>query len=223
MLEDLLKTELYSTQIPGIGVFRYKLLSIKEYRKVSSLRRSGIFFPDQLEEEVFKYCYIGNTGLLPAEMPAGITVSLGKLILFMSGDCDTKTIVRDISSFRKKNPPDTLHEYMRAVVTTAFPMYSLEDIDSWTRIEFIEKFSISENVLRKKQSDYEFLDLSKIGKQPKKKKKASHGIDFAAENAAMMKNQNPMDVQDAYQSIHDQQKNSKLSKDQARNLDKRRR
>lgn len=223
MLEGLLKTDLYSTQIPGIGVFRYKLLSIKEYRKIVSLRASGIFMPDELEEEVFKYCYVGNTGLLPEVIPAGITVSLGKLILYLSGDCDTKTIVLDIDSFRKKNPPDTLHEYMRAVVITAFPMYSLEDIDSWTRIEFIEKFSISENVLRKKQGDYEFLDLTKIGKEPKKKKKTSHGIDFAAENAAIMKNQNPMDLEDAYQNIANQKKNSNLTKDQARQLDSRRR
>lgn len=223
MLESLLKTDLYSTEIPGIGVFRYKLLSIKEYRKIVSLRASGIFLPNELEEQVFKYCFVGNTGLLPESLPAGITVSLGRVILFLSGDCDTNTIISDINSFRRKNPPDTLHEYMRAVVTTAFPMYSLEDIESWTRIEFIEKFSISENVLKKKQSEYEFLDLSKIGKQPKKKKKTSHGIDFAAENAAIMKNQNPMDVEDAYQNIANQKKSSALTKDQARRLDSRRR
>lgn len=223
MLESLLKTDLYSTQIPGIGVFRYKLLSIKEYRKIVSLRSSGIFLPNELEEQVFKYCYVGNTGLLPESLHAGITVSLGKLILFLSGDCDTKTIISDISSFRRKNPPDTLHEYMRAVIVTAFPMYSLEDIESWTRVEFIEKFSISENVLKKKQSDYELLDLSKVGKQPKKKNKPSHGIDFAAENAAIMKNQNPMDVEDAYNNIADSKKSSNLTKGQARKLDSRRR
>lgn len=222
MFKDLLDKDLYSTKIPGIGTFRYRILTIKEYRKISSLRNSGAFLPHELEEEVFKFCYVGVTGMLADEMPAGITVSLGKLILHMSGDCDTQTIVKDIAHFRKKNPADTLHEYMRAVVTTALPMYSLEDIDSWSRLEFLEKFSISENLLKKKDPNYEFLDLSKIGQQPKKKKKQSHGIDFAAENAAIMKNQNPMDVEEAYNKINESNP-SKLSREQARQLDQRRR
>ena len=56
------------------------------------------------------------------------------------------------------------------------------------------------------------MDLSKVGQEPKKQKKG-HGIDFAAENAAIMRNQNPMDVEEAMNS---------LSVEQARKLDRRR-
>lgn len=211
-LGELLSSDHYMVNWPGIGQFTFRLLTLREFRKISVLRSTGYFFLDELEEKVFDMCYTGKSFLLPDDMVAGVCISIGRLILHMSGDCDTKSIINDISLSRNRNPADTLHEYMRAVVIAAFPCYSLEDIEGWSRVEFVRRFSISENVLKKKDANYEFLDLSKIGKEPKKKKEA-HGIDFAAENAAMMRNQNPMDVQETM---------DKLSVEQARKLDRRR-
>ena len=212
ILSELLDGDHYLVNWPGIGQFTFRLLTLREYQKISVLRSSGYFFLDELEQQVFDMCYIGNSALLSADMVAGVHISIGRLILYMSGDCDTKTIINDISLERKRNPPDTLHEYMRAVVIAAFPCYSLEEIESWSRVEFIKRFCISENVLKKKDANYEFLDLSKIGKEAKPKKQ-SHGIDFAAENAAIMRNQNPMDVEETM---------NKLSLEQAKKLDSRR-
>ena len=101
---------------------------------------------------------------------------------------------------------------MRAVIISAIPSYTLEEIESWDRLEFIRKFTISENILKKKDDSYELLDLSKIGKQEKKEERKE--INFAAENAAIMKTQNAFDVEEAF---------DKIDKNQARALDRRRR
>jgi len=139
------------------------------------------------------------------DMIAGVPISIGGLILWLSGDCDTDNIIKDITVARKQHPADTLHEYMRAVIITAFPTYNLDDIESWDRLEFIRKFVISENILKKKEESYECLDLSKIGQEPKSKKDLNKPIDFAAENAAIRRNQNPMDIEDARNSISERE------------------
>lgn len=215
MLETYLKkeTQVYTTVVPGVGEFSYRLLTIQEYKRLDVLRRVRPFNKWELEEEVFSYCYLGKTSLLNEEIPAGASVSIGKLILWLSGDCDTTGVVKDIAISRKLNPPDTLHEYMRAVILSAFPSYKLEDIENWNRLEFIRKFTVSENILKKKDESYDFLDLSKIGNQKEKTKDLNKPIDFAAENAAIMKSQNAMDVQETL---------DKIDKGQARALDRRR-
>ena len=208
------ETQVYTTVVPGVGEFSFRLLTIQEYKRLNVLRNVRDFSKWELEEEVFSYCYLGKASLLNESLPAGASISIGRLILWLSGDCDTQGVVKDIAISRKLNPADTLHEYMRAVILSAFPSYKLEDIESWNRLEFIRKFTISENILRKKDESYEFLDLTKIGQQPKKEKDVNKPIDFAAENAAIMKNQNRLDVEDTL---------NKINQDQARALDSRRR
>ena len=213
MLKTFLENNqnIYTTSIPGYGNYSFRLLSLKEYKRIGLLRDVYDFLSWELEEEVFSYCYVGDKDSLPLNLPAGITVSIGKLILKLSGDSGTNDIIRDIAISRKKNPTDTLHEYMRAVIISAIPSYSLEQIESWDRLEFIRKFTICENILKKKDENYELLDLTKIGKE--KKKKENKQIDFAAENAAILKSQNAFDIEEAYE---------KIDKNQARALDRRR-
>ena len=208
------ETQVYTTVIPGVGEFSYRLLTIQEYKRLNVLRNVRPFYKWELEEEVFSYCYLGKASLLNESIPAGASISIGKLILWLSGDCDTIAVAKDIAISRKLNPANTLHEYMRAVILSAFPSYKLEDIESWNRLEFIRKFTVSENILKKKDESYEFLDLNKIGKSEEKKKESTKPIDFAAENAAIMKSQNRMDVEETL---------DKLNQNQARALDRRRR
>jgi hypothetical protein len=203
----------YTTLIPQVGEFSFRLLTLQEFKRISILRNNSFFSKWELEEEVFAYCYLGKSSFLKDNLPAGITISIGSLILWLSGDCDTSSIVRDIQVSRKLNPVNTLHEYMRAVILSAFPAYTLEDIEAWDRLEFVRKFTISENTLKKKDEAYEFLDLSLVGKPEKTKKKDEQKIDFAAENAAIMKSQGRWEVEEALE---------KIDKTQAKMLDRRR-
>ena len=99
-LED--KSNIYTTSIPGYGTYSFRLLSLKEYKRVVLLKGMYGFLTWELEEEVFSYCYVGDSNSLPPNLPAGIPVSIGKLILKLSGDSSTNDIIQDIAVSRSK-------------------------------------------------------------------------------------------------------------------------
>ena len=172
---------LYQTIIPEYDLtFSYRLLSLKEYKVFRSLRDGGILPPSLIADRVFERCFIGNVAILSDSLPAGITESIGSLILYLSGDCDDQTLREDIYIARALHPKDTVYEYMRAVIVSIFP-YKIEDIESWCRPQFIRNFAIAENIFSKQNPEYELLDLSEIKSAEElaeqQKKSTNHNID----------------------------------------------
>lgn len=177
--------KIYKTWIPGCEIsFSYRLLSLREYRVFKGLRDAGLGTPYSIAEKVFERCFIGEAALIPNDIPAGLTISIGQLILYLSGDCDDLTLKEDINKLRKLNPSNTVFEHMRAVICTAFS-YKIEDIESWTRPEFLKKFIIAENILSKRNPDFVQLSLDSIKTQEELDMQANtkvSNIDFKKEN-----------------------------------------
>ena len=206
---------LYQTWFPNEDIkLSYRLLSIHEYKVFRSLREAGVYSEFELWEEVFDRCFIGKTSLLSENISAGLTLSVGRLILYLSGDCDQETLKQDLGALRMSHPPDSVFEYMRSVIMTVFS-YKIEEMESWARPTFLRNFTIAENVLSKQNPDYERLDLSQIKTveevmQERSGNKTDHGIDFAADNRAIRKAMGPLDIEEAQQG--------KLSRGQLRKL-----
>ena len=171
-------------------VLYFRMLSLKEYEKLSTLRSDGILHEWLFYEEVFKYSYLNDYDMLPDDMPAGFSISIGELIMYLSGDCDKETILMDIDSARVENPANSLLEYMRTVIFTVFKSYTLEDLTSWDRKKFIKIFTIAENILTKQREDFKRLDLKDLEKSMNKKSSENPNgpIDFEAENKAIRQN-----------------------------------
>lgn len=179
--------DVYRTYFPDFDIsMSYRLLTLKEYRVYKSLRDGGLLASEIVTEMVFERCFLGDYTAIPDTIPAGITPSIGGLILWLSGDCDNETLLDDITRMRQEHPNDTVFEYMRATILTAFPSYTIDDIESWSRQKLLKSFVIAENVLGKRDPDREKLDLRKITREGDQKKPA-HGIDFAADNRAIRK------------------------------------
>lgn len=210
---------LYQTWFPNEDIkLSYRLLSIHEYKVFRSLREAGVYSEFELWDLVFERCYLGNPLLLSDNLSAGLTMSVGRLILYLSGDCDQETLKDDLAVLRRQHPSDTVFEYMRSVIMTVFS-YKVEEMESWPRPTFLRNFTIAENVLSKQNPEYEKLDLSQIKSveevMQESKKKQDHGIDFAADNRAIRKAMGPLDIEEAQQG--------KLSRGQLRKLSQMRR
>lgn len=176
---------LFQTLFPDGVLFRWRLLTLKEYRVFARLRDNGILQPMQLHSAVFDRCYLGDPNLINGNVPAGYEVSLGQLIMHLSGDPSGQE-GDEIEAARAGYASNSVHELTKRVVLLAFPSYTLEDIEEWTKPELLRKFTIAESVLVNRGIGYELLDTSKIYKQgdePKGKKGPQ--IDFAKENKAI--------------------------------------
>lgn len=127
--------------------FTFRLLTQKEYRRINALR-SG-FSEWELYETVFSICYYGDVDLLGGHHLAGYTISIGRLILWMSGDCDQdiEGFLSDIETLRTVEPSGRPVDYMAAVILKVCPGYTFADIDSWSRQELLQKYVRAENIL----------------------------------------------------------------------------
>ncbi|MBM07999.1 MAG: hypothetical protein CMF69_00245 [Magnetovibrio sp.] len=212
---------IYRTHFPDLDVsFSYRLLSLKEYKVFRSLRDGGVLNSYVLAEQIFSRCYFGNSAMLSDELPAGITASVGSLIMYLSGDCDQETLVQDLHDARILHPADTVFEYMRSAIITAFPTYQLEDLECLSRTQYLRLFTIAENIISKQNPDYERLDLSKIQNAEDSQRPQNQNIDFARENAAIQKAVGYWNSEDAEKTYRAEEK-AKLSRQQLRKLDAR--
>ena len=219
MIDEILATNgnIYQTIVPKESVsLRYRLLSLKEYNVYRSLRSGGILNLEETAMSVFERCFLGEVSFLSDNLPAGILISIGNLILWLSGDCDQHTLMEDLERHKVMNPNTTVYSYIQAAIATAFPVYSMEEMESWDREELLKKFTIAENILEKQREGYQRLKLEKVGS---KKPKTAHGIDFEKENRALRKHQNPMDIEETQSKIQEE----KLSREQLQKLNRRRR
>lgn len=171
---------LYKTAVPGAPPLVWRLLSMKEHAAFRKLLFSEAFHPYVLYGAVFERCYAGNIAFIDENLPAGIFISIGEMIMWMSGDSASHTQKEDITLARAAYPADSVHEVMKRVILLAFPSYTLEAIEEWTRPELLYKFTVAESVLVNRGIGYEPIDVRKImsAKQAAKKQ----AIDFQREN-----------------------------------------
>lgn len=216
---------IYRTDFPDANIsMSYRLLSLREYKVFKSLRDGGILPPFIVSELVFEKCYLGTASLINKEIPAGITISIGDLVMYLSGDCDSETLVQDINMARQLYPADTVFEYMRSAIITAFPTSTLDELEGLTRTQFLKRFAISENILSKQNSEYERLNLGEIKTADEvAQQKDHHNIDFDRENRAIRKNMGHWNNEEAESRYAEGQRAKNLNKRQAENLDSRRR
>lgn len=185
---------LYRTILPTGEELVWRLLTLKEYNKFVKLREAGVFLPLFLYDEVFHYCYVGNPDIINGELPAGYFNSIGQLIMLLSGDDAATDIGTQIDIARSEYPLNAVSEVMKRKILIAFPAYTPEVIDNWTKQEFFAKFTLAEAILVERgnlvvpivavdQLGYTPLDTRKI----QAKDTPTNSIDFAKENSELEK------------------------------------
>ena len=206
MIDDILEADgnIYQTIMPEEGVsFRYRLLTLKEYKVHRLLIDNQMLNERDCFMKVFERCFLGQSFLLSDDLPAGILISIGRLIMWMSGDSDGQTLIQDIDRHRAINPTESVYAYMQAAILTAMPAYTVETLENWDRERLLKVFTIAENVLEKQREGYARLTLEM--KEPGKRQKPAHGIDFEKENRAIRKHQNPMDLEQTQENLNKEQ------------------
>lgn len=171
---------LYTTTLPEGPSFTWRLLSMKEYRVFSSLRNQGIWHEYQLYGKVFDHCYVGDSRAINGNLPAGVFLSIGRLIMYLSGDC-TGEERAEIDAARAAYNQSGVLEVVKRVVLMAFP-YKPDELESWTRRKLMKIFVEAEAVLQNR-GEYQPLDTSKI--MTAEEAAAQHNkpvVDFRREN-----------------------------------------
>ena len=92
-------------------------------------------------------------------------VSTGELIYYLSSEGDKDKILFDIAKYRKRNPDNSIMQYMMSVIMMSFHSYKLKDLKLMTRNELIELFVIAENMLSKTNPNYQKLIYKKYMKK----------------------------------------------------------
>lgn len=144
--------DLYLTTLPEGQRFAYRLLTLKEYQVYAGIRANQVMHEWLLYSQVFDRCFIGNSDLLNTNLPAGVTISIGKLIMWLSGDSASSTDRDDLEAVRAADPGTSLTSYMANIVLAAFPAYTVDDIETWTRPQLFRYFNKAEQVLRLRTS-----------------------------------------------------------------------
>lgn len=217
-LSELLEgKDLYHTKFPEGWEFLWRLLTLKEYRIFSALRSSGVLAEEYIYYEVFERVYQGDPKLVNQQMPVGVICSIGRLAMWLSGDCSAVTLPDDLAKMRAEYKPSDSYEVFKRVILTALPAYKLEDLDAMNRLELLRLFVTAEEAIKARVENYQPVSFVQPKSAP-----ALAPIDFAAENAAIQKQLHPWDIADMMEDNHDAQAARKISTDVAKKLDERR-
>lgn len=182
-IDLLLESEgLYRSVFPDGVQVTFRLLTLKEYRVFRGLREGGIASPHQIASMVFSRCNLG--GELSLYTRAGIEVSIGQLILYLSGDGETELLKEEIQQARAAYPATSVVEHMKRVICLAFP-YKPEELDLLTRKNLISKFVVAEEMLVARGLEYQKLDLKQIKTGEEVARRGA--VDFAQDNASLSK------------------------------------
>lgn len=219
---------LFQTTFPDEGSFVWRLLTLKEYTRFKALKDSHAMNEFFLHTLVFERCYAGNPNTLHRDLPAGIPIAIGQCIMWLSGECELTTLVEDIAQARQYYPSDSVKEFMKRIVFTAWPSYTEEDADTWTYPQLVRKFAVAEAILVNRGVGYEPLDLRKIHGPggPKKTPGVSQLQDMKNENRELQKavgnESHPLDRGPDELARMQTQNKGRLGRKMARKLDKRR-
>ena len=192
---------LYQTHLPNGSKVTWRLLALKEFRAFQALANSGVS-EYYLYDQVFDHCYIGIASLIDSDIPVGWCMSIGKLIYNLSGGAGQ--FKEELEMARINNPQDSIDGYMKRIVLRAFPSYTFEDIEGWTRPLLLQRFVVAEQILMENGSGYEMLQLKDIltpeqkARHAKRQQKAQ-GINFGQENASLQKATNMADGKDIWE------------------------
>jgi hypothetical protein len=226
-IDQLIEIEgLFVTEFDEDRSFYWRLLSLKEYRVMRGLRESSLLHPHSVYIEVFKRCYQGNYKALNARIPVGMYVTVGEMIMYLSGDCELDTLKEDIQISRSIYPADSVIERMKHVIFTAFPGYKIQDVDEWTRPRLLRNFVLSEHLLIMRGVGYEPMKIDEIkhpGEEDTASTRPSAAIDvsklnFEQEADKARKELGVWGVQDAEEI--ERRRSSQLTTEQAAKLDK---
>lgn len=216
--------EIFRSEFPtekGSWKLEWRLLSLARYRHFHTLRAEQKIHPFLIYKKVFDECFVGDINLISSKMPLFIPVTVGNLIMHLSGDSNADTIANEIAFARNTYDPDDIIEIMKKVICIAFEHTDWDDLEEYTKYELISKFVIAESMLMYKTSgSYQPLDLSKlvradqIGSSSQTKEVEVEYIDFERENDLLVKTLDP------YELEQNGFINQKLTTEQARKLDK---
>lgn len=174
---------MYMTTLPEGPSFTWRLLTMKEYKVFSTLRDQGVYHEYEIYSRVFDRCYVGEARAINGNLPAGIFMSIGRLIMYLSGDCAGEE--RDeIEAARSQYNLVGVLEVVKRVILIAFP-YKPDELETWTRRKLMRIFVEAEAVLQNRDG-YTPLDTSKIMTAGEAQAKANKPVvDMRRENAEL--------------------------------------
>lgn len=185
-IDQLIATEgLYQTQFDDGTIFVWRLLSRKEHKVLRGLRDSGVITSDYAASEAFSRCIVTNAALLSDNQLAGYEVSIGNLIMYLSGDCSVDQIQQDIALIRERYPQTDIYEYMKRLICTAYPAYRPNELDEMSRMQLIKLFNTAEAMMQAKIPEFKPLELKDI--IPFGQKTTQAPVDFAKENLELQR------------------------------------
>lgn len=223
-LDELLENEsgIYLTEFPMGLKFYWRLLNLDEYKKFYALRNTGAFHMFYLYKKVFDKCYIGNKNLINQDMPMFIPATIGQLIMYLSGDCNTETIEHDIENARSRYSRDII-EHFKFIILSAFPTYSMEDLNKLNRVQLIDKFVQAEELLSFKIEGFKKLNVAEIIKVDPNKQiqeiSKIETVNTSEENAILQNNLNIWDAADQMEKDFKPKRTKQITPEQARKLD----
>lgn len=215
----LTSKNVFRTQYTDGLVFYWRLLTNKEYRVFKSIQHTQDLPNVLLFVKIFETCCLDFSTMKYADVPIGCLITLGEVMLYLSGDCEAETFANDLTQMRTVHAGDSVPEHMLKVVLTAFPSYTMEDIESWDRLELIEKFVLAENSLLYRGIKIQPLDLKKVKRGRGKPVREDTGhVDFEREAQLLNSKQNPLDLLDAENAEYEQQTKKKPTAEQLAKL-----
>ncbi len=205
--------------------FIWRPLTMKEYRIFFALRATGGVHPYVIYKQVFERCFIGDSTMLSNNMPMFIPITLGMLIMHVSGDSNRETLVYDIGVTRASYANDDIYEIIKRTICLAFPNEDFFALEKLNRYELFDKFAAAEAYLVWSTANkYEPIDLSKITFGDEQvaapQNEQMEFINFEQENQQMYPSLS-IEERSAASSLPPQ--NSKITSEQARKLDNLRR
>ena len=169
--------DIYQTQYGGES-FLWRPLTLREYRRIAALRAIGTFAPDGDAVAAFKLCcYNAQRFLTRASTPAGFVITVGRLIMWVSGDCNDETFFQDLEAFRAQSFNAPVYEHMKRVIALAYPSYRMDEMDEWNRTRLFEKFISAEKMIVMKG----FPNYKPLGPDSFKDPDAQKSVDFDKE------------------------------------------
>lgn len=190
MLERIVNSsgKQYCTKFPDGTTIFFRLLTLKEYRRLLTLKESLELDEIEFQEKVYNLCVDNTYRDLGGNVRAGVLSSIGAFILWASFNTDT--VEDEILAAREKYTVDNsllYYENMKQVILLAYPAYIPDDLDMKDRLELTELFVRAEYMMQlKTKGEYQQINVNKL-RQTTTSSKSDSGIDFAKENAELAK------------------------------------
>lgn len=186
MFEEIVGSEakLYCTRFAdGTAIF-YRLLTLEElnrvilYKEISQVD-DAIFF-----ENIYNYCVLSPYKNLGGQIRAGVLSSIGQFIFEFSQS--TENVEEEIEKARTKFLNTELTSFvedLKKVICSAYPSYTLEELDKKTKHEIIELFVRAEFLLQfRTKNEYKPINTKTL-----RKASQQSTIDFEKENREITK------------------------------------